>query len=318
MMETKIQGKTKNEWKTKKRIRTAFICAMLFFPVLHFLIFNLFIPFDSFCLSFQRYDYRTATYKWAGLYNFERVYDELTKGIETTVLTHAIVNSLEYYVVQLFIFLPASIFCAFFFWRKMPGHELFKIGFLIPSLLPGVVLPMLYQIMLDSTIGPVNPFLESLGLGHLIPANGWLGDVDTSQSMVLLYTIWSGLGGGIILFVGNLNRLPSEIFESARIDGISLFKELTHLVIPMLWPVVSIQIITSSLIVFNVYIPPLMITSGGPNGRTMTIAYIIINWTQDGELTLASAAGLLFSAIGIPIIMFIKWGLNKLDPGVEF
>ena len=200
----------------------------------------------------------------------------------------------------------------------MPGHRVFRIAFLIPALLPGVVLPMLYQIMFDSTMGAANRLLDSLGLGNIIPQNGWLGDTNTAQPMVLLYTIWSGLGGGIILFVGNLNRLPNEVFESAQLDGITLFGELVHLVIPLLWPVVSIQVVTGTLIVFNVYIPPLMITSGGPNGRTMTIAYLIINWTNDGELTLGSAAGMTFAAIGIPIIMFIKWGMGRLDPGVEY
>lgn len=304
--------------KKRKIKRALFIAAMLFFPALHFIIFTFYIGASSFTLAFQKYNYSTGDYGWAGWYNFRRVIEELTRGSAATPLTYAIVNSLEFYLLNTFILLPLGVFSAYFFWRKMPGHKVFRLAFFIPSLIPGIVLPMLFGMMLDSTMGIVNPILRSLGLSKLIPANGWLGDMNTAQPMVLLYTLWGGCGGSIILYAGNLNRLPKDIFESARLDGITLFKELWHLVLPLIWPVVSINIVMGSLVVFNVYVPSLMLTQGGPAGRTMTIAYMIIEWTNGGELTKGAAAGLFFSAIGIPVIMFIKWGLGKITPEVEY
>lgn len=313
--------KTLDYKKSKKRAkarRALFISAMLFFPVLHFVIMNIFIGFSTFAMSFQRYNLLKNTYEWAGLYNFKRVIDELTKGATTSVLTHAIINSLEFYVVMILILMPLGMICAYFFWRNMPGAKIFRVAFFLPSLIPGVVLPLLFALMLDSSVGVLNPLLRALGLGKLIPANGWLGDYNTAQPMVLFYTLWSGVGGNIIIYAGNLNRMPQEIFESARLDGISMMKELWHIVIPLMWPIISISIVTGSLVVFNVYIPSLMLTAGGPSGRTMTIAYMIIEWTNNGELTIGSAAGLFFSIIGVPLIMLLKWGLGKFTPEVEY
>ena len=111
----------KNKPNKVRKTRVVFVCIMLFFPAVHFFIFNVCIGFESLYLCFQKYNFQTAKYEWAGLYNFIRVYDELTKGVETTVLVHSIINSLEYYVVQTFIFLPVSIFCAFFFGERCRG-----------------------------------------------------------------------------------------------------------------------------------------------------------------------------------------------------
>jgi multiple sugar transport system permease protein/N-acetylglucosamine transport system permease protein len=222
-------------------------------------------------------------------------------------------------VVSQFILTPVSLLLAYFFFKKMPGHKIFRIMFFIPSLIPGIVVTMLYGFMLDSTFGVFNNFLTAVGLGRFIPVNGWFGSGRMAQNMILVFVLWSGAGGGIILLSANLNRFPAEIFESARIDGAPMRTELFRIVLPLIWPIISLMIVTGCMIVFNVYLPPMILTNGGPNGETKTIAFIVMEWTTSQyQEYMAAAAGILFSLVGIPFILLIKWGMAKITPVVEY
>lgn len=298
--------------------RTVFIVGMLALPVLHFLIYYVYINFSSFFMAFKKYNYSLNDEVWCGVDNFKRVFRELSFQGRSGTLFFAIRNSIIYFLFNELILTPLTLFFAFFFFRKMPGHKIFRLTFLLPAIIPGVVLPMLYSFMLDSSFGIVNPLLTKIGLEKLIPVNGWFGEGNTAQTMILIYMLWSGCGTNIILMCGNMNRLPQEVFESARIDGITLFKELWHIVVPMLMPVLSIMVVTGTATIFNIYLPPMLLTNGGPMGETMTIAFIIMNWTTGGEEYLAAAAGLLFSAVGIPFVLTLKFVMEKFTPQVEW
>lgn len=305
--------------KRRRTIKRAiFIAAMLTLPVIHFLIFYVYINFSSIFIAFKRYNYSLNREVWCGLANFERVFEELSFQGKLGTLYYAIRNSIIYFLFNELLLMPLTVFFAFFFFSKMPGHKVYRLAFLLPSIIPGVVLPMLYSFMLDSSFGIVNPLLVKMGLASWIPVNGWFGEGTIAQVMILVYMLWSGCGTNIILMCGNMNRLPQEVFESARLDGITLFKELWYIVLPMLMPVFSIMVVTGTALIFNIYLPPMLLTNGGPMGETMTIAFIIMNWTTGGEEYLASAAGLLFSLVGIPLVLALKFVMEKFTPEVEW
>ncbi len=306
--------------KRKRKIKRAiFITSMIIVPVIQFLIFYVYINASSFPLAFKRKNSFLNTEEWVGWANFEKVFEHMKGTLsETGLLTRAIINSLMYFLLNIFIMSPMTVILAFFFWKKMPGYKVYRFTFLLPSLMPGIVLPMLYAFMLDSSVGVLTPLMEKIGLGHLVPANGWLGKYETAQFMIMFYMVWSGVGTSIMLFSGNMNRLPSELFEAARLDGIKLSQELIYLVIPMLMPILTISIVTGINTILGIYMPPMLITKGGPVGSTKTIAYIIMDWTTGGEESVAAAAGLLFSCIAIPLVFTLKYFLEKITPEVEF
>ena len=306
--------------KRRKIKRAAFICAMMAFPVLHFVLFFVVVNGKSIFMCFQHRNYLTNSVEWYGLNNFVRVFEEFrgyTSG-SNGVLAYAVKNSLEYFAFNQFILLPFTVIFSYFFFKRMPGYKVFRLVFFLPSLIPGVAMPLLYGFMLDSSFGVVNDLLKAIGLGSLIPVNGWFGSGSLAQAMILVYLAWCGCGTNIVLYAGNLNRIPAEIFESARLDGITMRAELAHLVLPLIWPTVSIVFISGCMTIFNVYIPAMMLTQGGPGGKTMTIAYILLNWTTGGEQYLSAAAGIVFSMVGIPFVLLVKFGMERLAPKVEF
>ena len=308
-----VRGRRKRLFK-----RAMFITAMLIVPVIQFLVFFVYLNASSFLMAFKTKNLYTGLEIWVGNQNFKTVFRELYFKGEAGNLTIAIRNSLIYFVFNELVMSPMMLLLAFFFWKKMPGYKIYRFTFLLPSMIPGVVLPMLFAFMLDSSFGVLNPFLEMIGLGSKIPVNGWLGTYATAQTMIIVYMFWSGCGVSIMMMSGNINRLPAELFEAARLDGIRLFQELWYLVLPMLMPLFSIMVVTGTATVFNIYMPPMLITKGGPNGSTKTIAYILYEWTTQGNMYVGAAAGLLFSCISIPLTLLLKWGLGKLTVSAEW
>ena len=313
-----IQESLKKGRKRRKIRRAIFITSMLIVPVIQFLIFYVYINLDSFPLAFQSKNVYFNKIEWVGWQNFTKVFREIKNNGETGTLGRAIFNSILYFVFNTFVMTPMTILLAFFFWKKMPGYRIFRFTFLLPSLMPGVILPMLFSFMLDSSMGVLTPLFRAIGLGDLVPVNGWLGTYETAQTMIIVYMFWSGCGTSIMLMSGNINRLPAEVFESARLDGVNIFQELWHLVIPMILPLFSIMIISGVNTILGIYLPPMLLTKGGPGGTTKTIAYLIMDWTTQGEEGVAAAAGLLFSCIAIPLVFGLKALLEKITPEVQY
>ncbi len=304
--------------RQRKMRRAIFITSMIIIPVIQFLIFYVYINFSVFPMAFKKKNLFLNTEEWVGWDNFRKVFQDIkTSNGETGLVTRAILNSLMYFILNTFIQSPMTVFLAFFFIKKMPGHKLFRFTFLLPSLIPGIVLPMLYAFMLDSTVGVLTPLMESIGLGHLVPANGWLGTYGTAQGMILFYCLWCGSGVGIGYMAANMNRIPQELFECAKLDGIGIFRELVSIVIPLIMPVLTIGIVTGINTILGVYMPSMLITKGGPGGSTKTIAYIIMDWTTGGEESVGAAAGLLFSAVSIPLVFTLKYFLERITPEVH-
>lgn len=316
--ELSVQSELRRGKKKRKVKRAFFIASFISVPIIQFLIFYVYINICSFPLAFQRKNTFLNTVEWVGWDNFKKVVELVVSNGEMGLLGRAILNSIMYFLLNNLIMMPLTIILAYFFWKNMPGARIFRYAFLIPSLIPGSVLPMLYAFMLDSSVGVLTPLMNSLGLSHLVPVNGWLGTYETAQAMIMFYILWSGCGVSIMMMTGNINRLPSDVFESARLDGIKLFQELWYLVIPMILPLLNIMIVMSLSSVLNIYLPPMLITAGGPAGSTKTIGYMIMDWTTQGEESVAAAGGLMFSLITIPLVFTVKYILKKITPEIEY
>lgn len=296
----------------RKRQTKFFIFIMLILPITHFLVFFVYVNFDTILLSFQKYDYVLGNYRFVGLDNYKEAIRDLT---ELPQMRRIIVNSLMFLPITNFITLPLSIVSAYFIFRKVPGRNFFKVIFFLPSIISIVVLTMAFQFMFDPLFGPINQMLESIGIS---PVGGWFGSRETAMNMIYIYCIWAGIGFNMVLINGAISRLPQEVIESGRIDGVGMFRELIQIVVPMIWPTITTLFVIGTTAVFTIFLQILLLTNGGPSGSTRTIAFIIVELVQSGDYTKPAAFGVIFTLIGIPIIMGIKWLMERIGQNVEY
>ena len=301
------------KWK-----RTVFIILFLAYPVLNWLVFFLFVNIDSIKLAFQTYSYEKGDYVWVRFDNFSNVLKSFFSADAHPQYRHGIRNSLYIFIWNTFVILPISLLCSYYFYKKVWGENFFKVVFYLPSIIMPVALCMLFSFMFSTNYGPVNAILKAIGLGGIIPQNGWFGDSKTVFPMVLLFSLWSGIGYNVIMTAGSIARIPPEIFEAGKIDGINMTKEFTQIVVPLIMPTVSTMFMMGIAVSFSYFLPSMLLTNGGPSGEGYTIAYLITNRVSSGNLNEAAAIGWCAAIVGTPLVLLGKFVIDKFVPDVEF
>jgi ABC-type sugar transport system permease subunit len=305
--------------RTRKFKKKLFITLGLLWPTAHFLVFVLYINADTILMSFQRFNVFKGEYMYAGIDNYKKLFQALN-GYPSKTLLKSVVNSFLFLPWNVLVLLPLSLVAAYILYKKIIGHRIFRIIFFLPSVISIVVLTMMFKFSFDSSIGIVNPLLSFLGWGDLIPKGGWFGNAASAFPMVLFYCLWVGIGYNVVLATGAMVRIPSDVIESAKLDGIGFFREFRSITIPMVSPTINTLIVTGSAAVFTLFLQPQLLTAGGPDNSTFTIAYVINELVRgpSADLNYAATIGVFFTLIGVPFILGLKALVGKILPDVEY
>ena len=297
--------------------RKLFIIGMLAYPIIHFLVFFIYINFNTIILSFQRFSYMQGKEVFTGFKHYISFFKLIAEG--DSVLMFSIQNSLWFFVFNNFILLPISILFAYLLFKKVFAEKVFRVIFFLPNIISIVALTMCFRYMFHGTMGPISSIMGSLGVE--LPAEGLLEAPDTAQFMVFAYCLWAGIGYNVLLLSGSIARIPTEILEAGKIDGIGMGREFIQIVVPLIMGTVSTLFVTGSMVMFTLYLQPMLLTGGGDIGKignTRTIAWYIIDLVNADSLNSAAAIGIVVSIVGIPIVQGIKAIMEKISPVVEF
>lgn len=149
------------------------------------------------------------------------------------------------------------------------GRDLYRVFFLIPWVISGLVVGVLWQLMfVETDSGLLNALLATVGAGPV----RWLSNPSIARVSVVLVYIWKGLGFSMLLMSGGLKTIPVELLESADIDGAGALRKLFSIKLPMMKEIVSVNLVFALIASLNSYETVLVLTNGGPGGATSLIA----------------------------------------------
>ena len=297
---TNVKRKTikKSEWK-----RTAFIVGMLALPLLQFAIFFLYVNFDTIRMSFEHVSGATGTLvrdEWS-IKNYTFFFKDLK--IDPLYL-RAFKNSLIYGLNDL-ILLTVSVIFAYFFYKKVRGSNFFRVIFFLPSIISIVIYVMVYKYMFDPNMGNI---VEKI-LGEGVP-DFWSGEKEVLW--IMIYCLWVGTGYNILIMGGAMGNLPEDVMEYSRLEGLSYPRELFQIVIPMIWPTITVGILGAFTTMFTLYLQVDLLGAKSQT-RAESIAYIINNRVKSQrDLEMTAAIGVCFTIAAIPIIVIVRKVLDKL------
>lgn len=155
--------------------------------------------------------------------------------------------------------------------EKIRGMSFFRTVYAMPLAISSAAAAVVWRLIFHPSQGILNSVLGAIGL----PTFGWLTDPGVALISVSLTTIWMHIGFSFIVLLGGLQALPTELYESAAIDGADRRRQLRHVTLPLLSPVlffVSIVLVINSLQSFGQID---ILTGGGPAGATNLIVYEI-------------------------------------------
>ena len=173
----------------------------------------------------------------------------------------------------------------------MPGRSLIRLGYFFPIAMSQIVVAMVWK-FLYHPYGLVNTILEFLGVGRI----NWLSMEESALPALIAIGVWRGIPLFGVLYLAGLQAIPREYYEAATIDGAGPFQRFIYVTIPLLLPTILFVMVFSLLSAVKVFLNPMVMTEGGPNGTTRVLPYFIYEtgfaFFRMGEA--ASASTVLF------------------------
>jgi multiple sugar transport system permease protein len=146
------------------------------------------------------------------------------------------------------------------------GQNLFRTLFYMPTVIPVVAVIVVWAGVLNSDSGWINRGLESFGLA----GPRWLDDEDWVLPALALMGFWT-LGNTMLIMLAGLQNVPTELYESARVEGANGWQMFRHITVPMISPVIFYNLVLALIGAFQYFVGAYIIGrgSGDPNGATM-------------------------------------------------
>jgi raffinose/stachyose/melibiose transport system permease protein len=149
-------------------------------------------------------------------------------------------------------------------WRKA-----FRAIYFIPSAISLTVAGLLFYFIYQPKTGMLNVFLDNIGLAHYSQA--WLGHENTAIFAVILMSQWQGFGYSVLLFSVALQRIPTEIYEAAHIDGVGPVRRFFSVSMPLVREMTGLMMIVTISGAFQVFNEVIVMTDGGPNNSSQVL-----------------------------------------------
>lgn len=177
--------------------------------------------------------------------------------------------------------------------RKISGFC--RTVFFIPSLISISVVSLMWQLMLNPSMGFFNRFLKAIGLGSL--AIDWLGNPKTAIWCVIASSQWQFVGYTAMLFVVAIQRIPDDFYEAAQIDGANALQSFFYITLPNVKEMLLLNLTTTLIGVFKTFDEVYIMTAGGP-GRASEVLGTLLYRTGFREDAMGYA-----SAVGVAIFV---------------
>ncbi len=229
------------------------------------IVFVLVPAVRGFYLSFTNSDLLTRS-DFIGLQNYERLIDDKQFWLSLRITVKYVMWNIPLQTVIALVL--ANLL------KQFTRSNIIRGIIFLPYLLPMVMVTMIWMTIMDYEFGPINGFLELIGLKKF----GFFNQTTVIPSLAWINT-WRHAGYVALLFFAGLQTIPDEVYEAARIDGANAWQSFKSITWPLLRPVTAFVLITSVVGSFQVWdsVAVASTPSGGPGGASRVIFWYITN-----------------------------------------
>ena len=147
---------------------------------------------------------------------------------------------------------------------RVRGISIYRAIIFLPSLVPLVASSMVWLWLFNSRLGLINTLLSYMGVAH---PPGWLTTTQWAMPSLAIMSFW-GLGNTVVIYLAGLQDVPKELYEAAEIDGASPARQLWHVTLPGISPVIFFNLIMAIIGVVQNFTVPYVMTQGAPDRAT--------------------------------------------------
>jgi len=214
-----------------------------------------------------------------------------------------------YYMLGIPIGIGLSLGLAALMNRDTPGEKIFRVIYYIPVVTSVVAVSFIFQRLFMTDGGAVNAFLQFIGIAN--PPR-WLSDPRYTKWIIIIMSVWKGMGGTIILYIAGMQGISPTFYEAARIDGAGSWKIFWYITFPLLMPVTFYMVVTSVIGGAQIYVEPrLIFADNGPANSTFsTVIYLYDHTFRNSRAGYGSAIAMVLSII-VFVVTALQIYLNR-------
>src|SRR5580704_4823807 len=245
--------------------------------------------------------YKPQAYHFIGLGNYVRL-------VEDPVFWLTLWNSVVWVFGSVVFQFVAGFAAALLLHQAFTGRALVRTLTLLPWIIPGVVVGLIWEWLYQPNYGVINDLLIRAGWMHERLA--WLSSPDTAMAAVVFTNVWRG----IPFFAIGLQAVPDELYEAAHVDGAGVLARFWHITLPLLRPIIVVATATRIIWTFNYADLIFVMTGGGPaNATQITSTYTLMQAYSNLDFGYAGA----LSVVLLLVMLAFTWFYLRVSKGVE-
>ncbi len=260
-------------------------------PLIGFLIFGAIPLVLAFAMAFLDIPgYSIDGAEWAGFDNFVYIFEDPLFGES---ILNTIILGASTFISQIF-----ALAIAYLLSRDIKGRGIWRIIYFIPYVCSVVAITLMWRNIFNPSFGIINQILGKGGLGN--GAINWLGEPGLYYVTVIIMSVWSGMGYGILLYSAALTNVNQSSIEAAKIDGAGPFTQFFRIVLPSVSPTTFYLLIMGVIGLLQAFAVTNVLTpNGGPDNQGVTIVFYMYRYIMeyDGKMGVASAAAWVLTAL---------------------
>ncbi len=233
--------------------------------ILVFAVFIIYPIIKSFMLSF--YEFKGGEYNFVGFDNYVNL-------MKDDIFLKSLFNTFIYLIFQVPIMIFLSLILAYLLDQAfLKFKAVFRVSVFLPAIKSLVAYSLVFKLLLNNEYGLINFLLNLVGID---PVN-WLNGPISSKVSVMLAITWRWTGYNMVIMLAGLQRIPQEIYEASDIDGANRFQKFMKITLPLMKPIILFSAITSTIGTLQLFDESYILTEGGPDCATITVAHYLYN-----------------------------------------
>ncbi len=249
--------------------------------------------------------YKPQEYRFIGLGNYVRL-------AQDPVFWLTLWNSFVWVFGSVVLQFVAGFAAALLLHQAFRGRALVRMLALLPWIIPGVVVGLIWEWLYQPNYGVINDLLIKAGWLH--DRIAWLSSPDLAMAAVVFTNVWRGIPFFAIMLLAGLQAIPGELYEAAHVDGAGVLARFRHITLPLLRPIIVVATATRIIWTFNYADLIFVMTSGGPaNATQITSTYTLLQAYANLDFGYAAA----LSVVLLLVMLAFTAAYLRLTRGVE-
>ncbi|MDR6993080.1 sugar ABC transporter permease [Luteimonas sp. 3794] len=230
--------------------------------------------------------------------------------LQTPLFWKSLGNTAYFVVIGVPLSIGVSLGAALLLNAKAARFKgLFRTALFAPVVTTLVAVAVIWRYLFHTSYGLVNWALGHIGIAPV----DWLGDPAWAMPTIILFAVWKNFGYNMVIFIAGLAAIPEDLYEAARIDGASRWKQFVHVTLPMLGPVLLVVAVITVSGYFQLFAEPYVMTRGDPLQSTVSVLYFMYEegfmWWNLGRAS--AVAFMLFLIILGVTTLLLRFGRKR-------